>query len=237
VKVFRDESSLLVGNEFTKELREEIARTDVFLALVDADWTGSKQTGRSRLLDAKDVVRQEIAQALQDDRVLVVPVLVDGARMPPDSEFPDEIAGMALRHASTLDQAQAHFDESLQFVLGEIVKTISQRKIGEDAEEARLQRLSALQEIDPEAAEVLQATYGSAIAALPRFVEGVSEGGKGVPLGTIQWHGTWECTASTPNWRVTLRFEAEPLPHSPFRGRLLTSQGSRQPKRRFAERG
>jgi tetratricopeptide (TPR) repeat protein len=227
VHVFRDESSLLTGREFTTQLSDEIERADVFLALLDSDWTGSRKTGRSRLLDAKDIVRQEIAHALRIDRVVVVPVLIDDAKMPPRAEFPDEISGFALRHAPTLDQAR--FEESLQFVLGEIVKTLSDLELRKRADATRLQRLEALEEIDPEAAEKLrQEVFGPALAALPRFFEGTSKDGKGVPLGAIEWDGTWECTATAPTSQITLRFEAENAPRSPFRGRVLSSQGGRK---------
>jgi formylglycine-generating enzyme required for sulfatase activity len=58
-------------------------------------------SGRRRLDDPEDFVRLEIATALARD-ITVIPVLVDGARIPPRNDLPENIAGLPDHQYSEL---------------------------------------------------------------------------------------------------------------------------------------
>jgi hypothetical protein len=80
-----------------------VGSCDVLLAIIGERWlTITDQGGARRLDNPGDPVRLEIETGLQQDDVLVVPILVDGARMPRTDELPASLAGLAGRHARPL---------------------------------------------------------------------------------------------------------------------------------------
>jgi hypothetical protein len=80
--VFKDVDSIPLGINFRKHLDEQVAKCDVFLAVIGPDWMGSKAgEGTSRLDDPRDFVRIEIESALKRE-IPVIPVLVRGPRFP-----------------------------------------------------------------------------------------------------------------------------------------------------------
>lgn len=105
VRVFRDTDSLRYGMEFTEKIEETLRNIDVLVAVIGARWLSADEQGKRRLDDARDYVRLEIAVALRE-RKLVVPCLVEGARMPDVGELPPEIAGLAPRHGFQVSHTQ-----------------------------------------------------------------------------------------------------------------------------------
>jgi MoxR-like ATPase len=101
--VFKDVDSVPYGTDFVEFLEREVNKCDVFFAVIGPRWMGSGSNGRSRLQDPNDFVRIEIAAALRRS-ILVVPILVDGAQIPPESQLPDDIKtlvrrnGISVRH-------------------------------------------------------------------------------------------------------------------------------------------
>ena len=82
----------------------------VLLAVIGVGWlTATGEDGRRRLDDPGDFVRLEIEAALARD-VRVIPVLVDGARMPRAADLPASLEGLARRQALELNPGS--FDTS-----------------------------------------------------------------------------------------------------------------------------
>lgn len=77
-RVFLDNSSIALGTAFAHEIEIESAvrRSGVLLALVGSRWD------TTRLHDPADSVRREILLA-RDKGARIVPVLVNGATLPP----------------------------------------------------------------------------------------------------------------------------------------------------------
>ncbi|MDT5207843.1 MAG: hypothetical protein QOF67_258 [Mycobacterium sp.] len=63
-----------------------------------------------RLQDPNDLVRTEVQRALDRDDVLVIPVLVDGARMPDADELPLEMAELDRLNAFELTDKSSDYD-------------------------------------------------------------------------------------------------------------------------------
>jgi hypothetical protein len=91
---------------FMQVLRDEVARCDVLLALIGPNWLDVRdEQGNRRLDNPEDFLRIEIATALQRD-IPVIPILLDGARMPKAYELPNDLKelsvrnGIEVRHAS-----------------------------------------------------------------------------------------------------------------------------------------
>jgi len=90
------------GVDFVKTLDDQVARCVAFLAVIGPGWTDLKNAeGQRRLDQPNDNVRVEIESALKRD-IRVIPVLVDGARMPTAEELPDSLKPLSRRNAVTL---------------------------------------------------------------------------------------------------------------------------------------
>lgn len=98
--VFRDMYDIPAGSDFPIVITREIARSDVFLAIIGPKWAGIKdKQGKPRLHNPQDFVRVEIETALSNSKVRVIPVLVEGAQMPPASALPESLHDLRHRNA------------------------------------------------------------------------------------------------------------------------------------------
>lgn len=95
--VFRDVDSIGAGLDFTTQLEEALSHCAVMLVLIGPRWLPLL---RERM-DKPDWVRQEIAAALQRG-VRVVPVLVEEARLPAESDLPPDLKPLVNRQARSL---------------------------------------------------------------------------------------------------------------------------------------
>ena len=93
--VFRDVDAIPYGLDFTSVLRDEVARSDAFVAVIGREWLTITDKDGRRMLDCPgDFVRLEIELALARG-VPVVVALVDGATAPAKAELPTSIAALA----------------------------------------------------------------------------------------------------------------------------------------------
>jgi TIR domain len=123
--VFRDSDSIRAGEDFRKKIDTAVGRCKVMLALIGSTWLHqSDASGRRRLDSEGDWVRIEIESALQRHRV-VIPVLLDGAKMPEAASLPESLRELAFLHAyavrestferdvsGLIDQLRAHVTET-----------------------------------------------------------------------------------------------------------------------------
>ena len=101
-QVFKDIDSIELGDDFTEVITTAVGSCDVLLALIGDRWlTITDQDGRRRLEDPRDFVRLEIETALTRN-VRVIPILVEGARMPRAEELPASLAKLVRRQALEL---------------------------------------------------------------------------------------------------------------------------------------
>jgi TIR domain/PDZ domain len=109
-RVFRDIYTIRAGEEFAKAIDRVIGESDVVLALIGRKWlTSTDSAGRRRLDDPADLLRREIGTALSHGK-WVIPVRVQGATMPDESELPNELVGLARRNAVELTDARWDYD-------------------------------------------------------------------------------------------------------------------------------
>ena len=104
--LFMDVDAIPLGVNFIKVLSDEVAKCDVLLALIGPNWLNVRdEEGNRRLDNPSDFLRIEIATALQRD-IPVIPILLDGARMPKANQLPKDLEelsvrnGLDIRHAS-----------------------------------------------------------------------------------------------------------------------------------------
>jgi hypothetical protein len=111
-QVFKDVDSIQLGDDFVEVITRAVASCDVLLALIGDEWvTIADAQQRRRLDDPDDFVRLEIEAALTRN-VRVIPILVDGAKMPRADDLPPSLAGLVRRQALELSPARFDFDTS-----------------------------------------------------------------------------------------------------------------------------
>src|SRR5262249_53174757 len=99
-QVFRDLDAIPGGADFRSVIEQGLRHCRVVLVLIGPTWLTcrSAQAGRRRLDDPSDVVRLEIERALSQD-LPVIPLLVQQATMPQQSDLPPSLRPLAFRNA------------------------------------------------------------------------------------------------------------------------------------------
>jgi roadblock/LC7 domain-containing protein len=101
-QVFMDVDTIAPGLDFAEVIAEAVSTCEVLLAVIGPRWlTAADKEGRRRLDDPDDIVRLEIAAAL-DRGIRVVPILVEGAVMPDRQHLPEDLIKLARRNALSL---------------------------------------------------------------------------------------------------------------------------------------
>jgi hypothetical protein len=123
-KVFRDIYTIPGGADFPSWIEEAVASAKVVVVLIGDRWaTIADSQNRRRIDDPADWVRLEIAIALERD-TLVVPVLVEDAKMPAEPELPDPLRELARHHAIELSDRRFEAD------VEELIKVLRERVPG-----------------------------------------------------------------------------------------------------------
>jgi hypothetical protein len=122
--VFMDVAGIEPGRDFRKVIDENVAACGVLLSILGRGWLDAKDdTGRRRLDDPLDFVRLETASALKRD-IPVVPVLVQGAKMPRAEQLPDDLKDLAYRNGVELTHAR--WDSDLQVLIKALERLAAQ---------------------------------------------------------------------------------------------------------------
>ena len=149
--VFLDIDDIEIGARFARVVEEWVGRCDVLLAVIGPDWLDARDDeGGRRLDDPSDYVRLEIEAALRRD-IRVVPVLMNGARLPKRDQLPQTLAPLVEYNA--IELTRRHWDIDVDELI------------------AGLQRLA-----DPPAADAAQRrrSHGSAAPEKPPDPEAVA---------------------------------------------------------------
>ena len=106
-KIFMDIDSIPPGADFEEHIRQEIEQCDVVLVLIGDEWLDPRPGGVTRRIDEpNDFVRLEIESSLKAEHVRVIPVLVEGARMPYVDDLPDSVQRLARLHAFEMSDSR-----------------------------------------------------------------------------------------------------------------------------------
>src|SRR5499427_7799414 len=116
--LFMDVDHIPAGVDFVTHLNNQVAACDVFLAIIGANrLNATNEKGDRRLDAADDFVAIEIAAALARN-IRVIPVLVDGTRMPKVAELPKSLKPLARRQA--IDLRHTHFGRDADALIEKI---------------------------------------------------------------------------------------------------------------------
>jgi ankyrin repeat protein len=114
-RVYRDVDSGQPGEDFVETIGRKVRECDVLLALIGPGWLRSvDEAGGWRLANEDDLVRVEIATAL-DRGIRVIPILLEGAKLPRAGDLPSSLAKLAHRNA--VEVRDTHFDQDVAQLL------------------------------------------------------------------------------------------------------------------------
>ena len=110
--VFRDIDKIEYGVDFVEAIQSAVENCKVLIVVIGPSWLDIKDdSGNRRLENPEDFIRLEVATALAR-RVRVIPVLVEGARMPAAEELPQDMKGLARRQA--LEVTEKRFENEME---------------------------------------------------------------------------------------------------------------------------
>jgi hypothetical protein len=178
--VFRDVDYLKPGEDFVDALARAVDACDVFICVIGPDWAEVRnERGERRLDDPDDFIRLEVETALRR-QTLLLPVLVEGARMPEAAELPEALRPLSRRQAIELSEHRWDFD--VQQLLRRIDEVLGARR------RFPLRRMGA-------AAAAVLALAIAGFIALPRLLDG--DGPPTADADTANATGTLAAAEST----------------------------------------
>jgi TIR domain len=129
--LFMDVDTIPLGVNFATVLRNEVAKCEVLLAVIGPHWLDARdEAGTRRLDDPHDFVRIEIGAALQRN-IPVIPILLDGAKVPKGNELPKDLEELSMRNGLDVRHASFHND------IDRLVRGLKVQLAEADAEERR----------------------------------------------------------------------------------------------------
>jgi hypothetical protein len=108
-RVFRDISTVQPGVDLVDLTARALDSCAAFLVVIGPRWLTTDSSGRRRLENPGDFVRLEIVAALRRN-VWILPVLVQGAKMPGFGELPEELRPLERRSAIELSDTRWAYD-------------------------------------------------------------------------------------------------------------------------------
>jgi TIR domain len=134
--VFIDVAAIGPGERWRDRIGNVLEACWAVLVVIGPQWLTPKDgTGKPRIWDVDDVLRNEVETALRRDDVEVIPVLVEGARMPKSEDLPEELSELRERNAAELSDVRWRYDVGL---LGE---TLEKRHLPSGERSERFQTL------------------------------------------------------------------------------------------------
>ncbi len=125
-RVFMDVDDIAAGSDFFQTLQFTLQHCSAVLVVIGRDWTGRDQaTGRHRIDDPDDFVHIEVRAALERG-IPVLPVLVDGAGLPPPDRVPVALQPLLRRQA--VEIRHARFREDADHLAAELAASIGGRR-------------------------------------------------------------------------------------------------------------
>ena len=110
-KFFRDIEDLEPGVDFPEALNRALAQCTAMLVVIGPTWASAPSPkGGTRINEADDFVRLEVAAGLARKEVRVIPVLVGGAALPTAKDLPPDLQGLTRRNAFELSDGRWKFD-------------------------------------------------------------------------------------------------------------------------------
>jgi hypothetical protein len=116
--VFMDIDTIPPGADFPDAISTAMSKSTVVLALIGPRWAVCRNAnGQARLEDPQDFVRLELESALRLNTP-VIPLLIQGAKMPRADELPKSLSSLTRKHAFELSDSR--WRDDVQNLIAEI---------------------------------------------------------------------------------------------------------------------
>ena len=109
-----------VGRDYRSVIFDAIEHADVVLALIGQRFFAEGPDGSPRLVNPDDPLRLELSHALARRGVPVIPVLVDGAELPPRDSLPEDVQALTFRGA--IELAHQRFDRDYEYLESQVAR-------------------------------------------------------------------------------------------------------------------
>jgi formylglycine-generating enzyme required for sulfatase activity len=190
--VFKDVDSIPLGINFRKHLDEQVAKCDVFLAIIGPDWMGCKAgEGKSRLDDPRDFVRIEIESALKR-QIPVIPVLVRGATVPDPERLPSSLQelsdrnGIVVRHDPDFHRDMDRLIEHLRMQIEEKLEQAPFQDAHQKTSDVRARTQEMHAEVAPPEQERIDTAVPPSTMGPPQRLVEPMEAARATSTGTYQ---------------------------------------------------
>ena len=120
---------MLVGVDLKVRLKNQVATCQVFLTVIGPSWLDAKdEAGQRSTPPVRTTSLRSKSSAALARNIRVIPVLVDGARMPEVSELPDSLKPLARLQA--VEVRQLHFDRDAEALVERVREALSDKAVG-----------------------------------------------------------------------------------------------------------
>jgi beta-lactam-binding protein with PASTA domain len=117
-RIFMDVSDIEPGTDFVDAIDKAVGSCEILIVVIGREWLTCAETGGQRRLDnPNDFIRLEAATALKR-AIRVIPVLVQGARMPKSEEIPADLERLARRQGIEISDTRWDSDT------GQLIKVL-----------------------------------------------------------------------------------------------------------------
>ena len=128
--IFFDVDTIGGGEDFVRRIESEISRSDVALVFIGDKWLEpADPSDRGRLWEPDDFVRAELRAALARP-MLILPILVAGARMPKPALLPEDVQAVTGRNAIPLRHES--FDDDAENIVAAVLGVSAKDRAWED---------------------------------------------------------------------------------------------------------
>jgi len=128
--LFFDVSTIGGGEDFVRRIESEIGRSDVALVFIGDKWLEpAHPSSRGRIWEQDDYVRAELRAALARP-MLILPILVAGARMPKPAQLPEDVRAVTGKNALPLHHES--FDGDTETIVAAVFGVSAKDRAWED---------------------------------------------------------------------------------------------------------
>ena len=125
-----DLTGIPYGADFRERILSAWQGAHALVAIIGPGWLGEQGDGPARIDDKLDPVRVEIETALRES-ILIIPALIDGAKMPAAQRLPRSISELSYRNAMPIDSG-LDFEPHVQRLLRAVDQALGIESVSDE---------------------------------------------------------------------------------------------------------